>query len=226
MSNKQNRGNGMGYYIALVLCAAVIGVSGYLFSLRDSGEDPNQNQPDQTVAGTLPGEDVPAVATKPHSVLPTTPEQPGTVTEPTEPSVPRPLQTARPLECQTVAVYAMEALSYNQTTRDWRTHDGMDIAAEAGTGVCAAADGVVYTVFTDETMGTTVVIRHEDGYITQYSSLDKEVLVAPGDAVKLGQTIGTVGTTALLETALGHHVHFSVTRDGVSVDPMEFLKLT
>ncbi|MBR2889176.1 MAG: M23 family metallopeptidase [Oscillospiraceae bacterium] len=226
MSNKQNRSS-MGYYIALGLCAVVIGVSGYLFSLRDTGEDPNQNDPNQTVAGTLPGDDLPVVATKPHQVLPTIPtDDPTEGFQPTVPTVPEPLKTASPVEGQTVAVYAMDALSYNQTTRDWRTHDGLDIAAEPGTQVCAAADGVVYTVFEDDTMGMTVVIRHADGYITQYSSLSQEVLVAPGDEVKLGQAIGTVGTTALLETALGHHVHFSVTQDGDAVDPARFLNLT
>ena len=101
----------------------------------------------------------------------------------------------------------------------------MDIAAEAGSAVLAAADGTVYTVYEDETMGTTVVLRHDDGYVTTYSSLDKTVSVAPGDSVKLGQQIGCVGSTALLESAMAEHVHFSVTHNGDTVDPEDFLKL-
>ena len=114
---------------------------------------------------------------------------------------------------------------YHSSLDDWRTHDGMDIAAEAGSAVLAAADGTVYTVYEDETMGTTVVIRHENGYVTTYASLDKTVSVAPGDSVKLGQQIGKVGSTALLESAVAEHVHFSVTKDGKTVDPEDFLKL-
>jgi murein DD-endopeptidase MepM/ murein hydrolase activator NlpD len=117
----------------------------------------------------------------------------------------------------------MEALSYNQTTRDWRTHNGMDFAAETGTEVKAAADGEVYTVYNDDEMGMTVVIRHDGGYTTHYSSLSEEVLVAAGDKVTLGQTIGTVGTTALMESALGDHVCFRVTLNGDVIDPAEFL---
>ena len=117
----------------------------------------------------------------------------------------------------------MDALSYNQTTRDWRVHDGVDIAAEAGTAVCAAADGTVYTVYEDDTMGTTVVIRHEEGYTTKYASLAQEVSVAAGDTVTMGQAIGTVGQTALLESAIGDHLHFSVTCNGENLDPAEFL---
>jgi murein DD-endopeptidase MepM/ murein hydrolase activator NlpD len=121
--------------------------------------------------------------------------------------------------------YAMDCLSYNPTTRDWRVHDGLDIAAEAGTTVCAAAAGTVYTTYTDEAMGTTVVIRHDGGYVTTYSSLSNELTVAPGDEVSLGQAIGTVANTALLESAIGDHLHFSVSCDGKSVDPEQFLGL-
>ena len=101
----------------------------------------------------------------------------------------------------------------------------MDIAAEAGTIVCAAADGEVYTVYEDAEMGMTVVIRHDGGYVTTYASLAEKILVKPGEQVKLGQAIGCVGSTALLETAIGDHVHFSVSCNDEPMDPMEFLNL-
>jgi len=123
-----------------------------------------------------------------------------------------------------VVEYSMDALCYNQTTRDWRVHDGMDIAAAAGTAVGAAADGTVYTVYEDETMGMTVVLSHEGGYTTKYASLAEDVPVKAGDAVTAGQTIGYVGNTALFENAIGDHIHFSVSCSGVVVDPENFLK--
>ena len=101
---------------------------------------------------------------------------------------------------------------------------GVDIAAEAGTPVYAAAAGTVYTVYEDEAMGTTVVIRHEGGYVTCYASLAKDVAVAAGEPVELGQKLGCVGETALMESAIGEHVHFSVTCNDVPVDPAAFLK--
>jgi len=121
--------------------------------------------------------------------------------------------------------YAMDCLTYNPTTRDWRTHDGVDIAADAGTAVCAAADGTVYTVYDDDTMGVTVVIRHEDGYATSYACLAEEVAVKPGDTVTMGQAIGAVGQTALMESAIGHHLHFSVTLNDESISPADFLSI-
>ena len=119
----------------------------------------------------------------------------------------------------------MEALSYNQTTRDWRVHNGVDLAAEPGAEVCAAADGKVYTVYEDDAMGHTVVIRHDDGYTTKYSSLSENVLVKAGDTVTMGQVIGYADDTAIVETTLGSHVHFSVTCNDEPMDPAEFLAL-
>jgi len=216
MSKKKFTGSvsGKGYYIALVLCAAAIGISGFLY-YRNADKPNDSLQGDPTVINPQQGDQA-VVATNPDG---------SAVANPTDPVVIKPtMKTTSPVEGQTVAVYAMDSLTYNETTRDWRVHNGIDIAAEAGTKVCAAADGEVYTVYEDEQMGMTVVIRHEDGYTTKYSSLAETVSVKPGDQVTMGQTIGEVGNSALLESALGDHIHFGVTCNGENVDPNDFLQ--
>ena len=220
MSNNKKSGGmfGKGYYIALILCAAAIGISGYVY-YRNAGQTEEvlqQHETEAQVAVVATEENVPAAVTSPVTQ---------TTETTTAPTVKKALKTASPLEGETVAVYAMDSLSYNSTTRDWRVHDGIDIAAAAGTEVKAAADGQVYTVYNDDTMGTTVVIRHEDGFVTVYASLAEEVAVSAGDQVTLGQTIGTVGETALLENAMGEHLHFSVLCNDEQMDPAEFLSL-
>ena len=214
MSNQKKHFSARGYYIALVLCAAAIGISGYLY-YRGTGEEARPAAAEQVQQES----NVPVVATKPGAVLPTEPEVPQTTQAPEG----KPARTAAPVDGEVVAPYSMECLSYNQTTRDWRVHGGVDLAAEAGTEVKAAADGEVYTVYEDDSMGTTVVIQHQGGYTTHYASLAEDVRVKAGDQVTLGQTIGTVGSTALMESALGDHVCFRVTCDGDVVDPAEFL---
>jgi len=226
MSNNNKGGiYGKGYYIALILCATAIGISGYMY-YRNANKTQTQLQAavSEDVAAAPQEADVPVVVIqpqpiegegeKPAATKPTTPVQPKTA-----------LKTAAPVAGQTVAGYAMDCLSYNETTRDWRVHNGVDIAAEDGTEVRAAADGTVYTTFNDDSMGTTVVIRHEGGYTTCYSSLTEELKVSAGDSVKLGQVIGCVGSTALTETAMGPHVHFSVTYRDEPVDPADFLSV-
>ena len=227
MSNNKHTGRGVfgkGYYIALILCAAAIGISGYLYYRNDDQKDTSLQETissnEEIPVNATQSEDVVAVATQPQATTPST-----QATDSTTPTTRTALKTGAPLEGDTVAGYAMDCLSYNETTRDWRVHNGVDIAAEEGTPVLAAADGVVYTTYSDDTMGTTVVIRHDGGYTTRYSSLAEELSVKSGDTVELGQTIGCVGATALIENAIGPHVHFTVTYRDAEMDPMEFLNM-
>lgn len=216
MSKKKFTGNfsSRGYYIALVLCAVAIGITGYLY-YRNANDTPAQLQSPSAVLDGQGDQDVEVVATEGKG---------SQSVNQTEPAGKKPAKRVSPVSGETVGQYAMETLAYNQTTRDWRVHDGLDIAAEAGTQVCAAADGTVYTVYEDETMGMTVVLSHDGGYSTKYASLDANVAVAPGDTVTAGQVIGYVGDTALLESAVGAHVHFGVSCNGESVDPAQFLE--
>ena len=211
-SKKSGKFSGKGYYIALILCAIAIGISGYMYYRNTETKEPSaSNSP----AGETLDNGMQAAVVDPT-------DDP---TEPTTQTETKPLKTAAPLSGATITEHAIDCLSYNQTTRDWRTHDGIDIAAVAGTEVCAAADGVIYTVYDDEAMGKTVVIRHDGGYITTYASLDAAADIQPGIAVKCGQVIGAVGSSALMETALGDHLHFSVSCNGISMDPAKFLNM-
>ena len=216
MSDKKSNGawRGKGYYIALILCAAAIGISGYVYYASGTEGVTLQDQP---VAATDQVQASPTTSASPGQTQPTE------TTQSTQPTTSK-LAVCAPVEGTVAAEYAMEVLSYNQTTRDWRVHNGVDIVAASGTQVCAAADGEVYTVYEDGEMGMTVVIRHEGGYTTKYSSLSSEVSVSAGQTVTMGQAIGSVGTTALMESALGDHVHFSVTLNDEPMDPTAFLE--
>ena len=227
MSDNKKYGRGFagkGYYIALILCAAAIGITGYVYYRNQNTTQEvivEETMGDSVLVGTMATEaDVPVIATQPRTVPSETPSAAAT-----QPPVKKGMQVVSPLAGQTLADYAMETLSYNQTTRDWRVHNGVDIAAQEGAPVVAAAEGTVQTAYEDDTMGATVVIRHDGGYTTHYSCLQKDLSVKAGDAVTAGQTIGHVGSTALVETALGSHLHFAVTHQGSSMDPAEFLAL-
>ena len=222
--NKRSRRGGQGYYIALILCAAAIGITGYVYYRNANQAEPASVE--ETV-GEVPaliedGVDVPVIATQP---APKATKPAATEESTTAPTEKKPLKTMSPVSGESIFGYSMEALSYNQTTRDWRVHNGVDLAAEAGAEVKAAADGQVYTVFEDDAMGTTVVIRHADGYTTKYASLAENVSVKPGDTVTMGQVIGYASDTALVESTLGAHVHFGVTCNDAPVDPAEFLAM-
>lgn len=222
--HKPNR-NEKGFVLALILCAAAVGITGYVYyrSADQVQEAAVQETYEDVLVGTLETEDIPVIATQPQSTTGTAPAATeATVPEPTQKKT---LKTMSPVEGDPIFGYSMEALSYNQTTRDWRVHNGIDLAADDNQPVMAAADGEVYTVFEDDAMGHTVVIRHNDGYTTCYSSLSDSVAVKPGDKVTMGDTIGYAADSAIVESALGSHVHFSVTCYDEPMDPNEFLSL-
>ena len=78
-------------------------------------------------------------------------------------------------------------------------------------------------VYDDELLGTTVVIGHDDGCVTYYQNLAATPVVSAGDKVEAGQTIGSVGRTALLEVGQDAHLHFAVRKNGASIDPETFV---
>ena len=204
---------GRGFYIALVLCLAAIGVAGY-FVLVQQAKVAEEGK-DKPVVRQEEVENVQR-AQMPEA-------EPEPVQETLEPEELLP-QVCSPLDGTTVTVFSMTELMYDETMADWRTHDGVDIRAEEGDAVKTAAAGTVKEVRYDDLMGVTVVISHADGYETQYSSLQQEPPVEQGKAVKAGDIIGLVGSTAAAEGDVGPHLHFSVSKDGRVVDPQEYVK--
>ena len=206
---------GRGYYIALALCLAAVGTIGY-FALRERPVTVKQQEPAPTL-DIQPAPTQPVV--KPAPVVIPEPEPQPEITEPAE-LLP---QVVSPLDGTTVTVFSMTELLYDATMADWRTHDGIDVQADEGAAVKTAAGGTVQSVTDDELMGTTVVIDHEGGYSTRYSSLQKDVPVTAGQQVVAGEVIGRVGTTSAAESQMGPHLHFSVSRDGAVIDPRDYV---
>ena len=103
--------------------------------------------------------------------------------------------------------------------RNGAMHDGVDIAAPAGTPVYAADSGVVIFSGTLHGYGNTVIIRHDDGYATVYGHHERN-LVSEGARVSRGQEIGEIGRSG---HTTGANLHFEVRRDNVARDPLAYL---
>ncbi|HSB56113.1 MAG TPA: peptidoglycan DD-metalloendopeptidase family protein [Gemmatimonadales bacterium] len=98
-----------------------------------------------------------------------------------------------------------------------RKHEGMDFAADPGTPVMAAGDGVVTRDEWTGGYGNLVEIRHANGIVTRYGHLrDYAEGLSVGKHVSQGDVIGHVGSTGL---ATGPHLHYEFRVNGVSVDP-------
>jgi murein DD-endopeptidase MepM/ murein hydrolase activator NlpD len=98
-------------------------------------------------------------------------------------------------------------------------HDGIDLAAPAGTPVKTAAPGTTLYAGEQKGYGLIVIVEHGGGLITLYAH-NRDVRVKTGQKVREGQVVATVGDSGKTS---GPHLHFEVRKDGVPVDPLEYL---
>jgi len=110
-------------------------------------------------------------------------------------------------------------LRFHPITYMLEFHTGLDIANAAGTPVYATADGVVRSAGYDGGYGKRIIIRHVQGVESLYGHL-YNFQVRAGDRVRKGQIIGLMGNTGL---STGPHLHYAITRNGVPLNPSNFL---
>lgn len=223
---------GKGFYIVLFLCAAVIGVSAWMMATGNETMDESQIgagfdntrietvviTPDvkhETVEAAAPMQTEESPASVPAGSIEVWQEQESVPAE-------APLYLW-PVQGDIERSYDLENLNYDVTLHDWRTHAGIDICAPVGTTVTASRAGTVEAIESDGLYGTVVTVSHGDGSGAVYANLADMPAVSVGDRVESGDVIGSVGTTALCEIGQGTHLHFAITVDGVSIDPMQVL---
>ena len=119
--------------------------------------------------------------------------------------------------------YSGDNLVYSKTMQDWRTHNGIDFAANEGDDVLAAADGTVEAITDNGMFGKTIIILHDGGIRSIYSNLAEDAAVAVGDNVLSGSVIGKVGNSAAAEVTENSHLHFEVSVNEESVNPHDYL---
>lgn len=130
-----------------------------------------------------------------------------------------------PIEGEVIKAYARDNLVFSNTLQEWTTHLGIDIKADKATVVKAAEDGTVIAIKNDPRYGLTIIIEHSNGFETLYANLLTTEFVKVGEKVKEGQTIGTVGNTAVFEIADATHLHFEIMKDNENVDPTIYINI-
>ncbi len=98
-------------------------------------------------------------------------------------------------------------------------HDGIDLAAPAGTPVKTALPGTVIFAGEQKGYGLIVIVEHENQLVTLYAH-NRDLRVKSGQRVREGQVVSTVGDSGRTS---GPHLHFEVRKSGVPKDPLLFL---
>lgn len=228
------------FYILLFLCIVVVGTTGYVVrerqaqqqaaALRDAANQVQttqipvspQQEPEPAETPAFQAEVVQAAqgaaAEADKIVEPEVSAEPVQAEQP-----PEPVKLIMPAGGEILTPHSDTNLVYSKTLEDWRLHQGMDIRADIGAAVSAAADGTVVDFYEDPRLGITIVIDHGQGLKTKYSNLSSAEMVEMGKPVKKGDAIATVGDTAAFEVADEAHLHFEVWKDDVCVQPTDYL---
>ena len=98
-------------------------------------------------------------------------------------------------------------------------HPGLDIAADTGTPIAAAAPGRVISAGPDGGYGNLIVLDNGNGVTTRYAHCS-QIFARVGESVAAGETIGAVGSSG---ASTGPHLHFEVRVDDRPVDPSQYL---
>jgi len=107
----------------------------------------------------------------------------------------------------------------NPVTGNMRVHQGIDLAAPAGTEVYAVGEGVVTEIGNDSVYGNYIIIKHKNNWASLYGHLQK-IGTALRTNVRSGTLIGWVGSTG---QSTGPHLHFELRQNGRPRDPDKLL---
>jgi murein DD-endopeptidase MepM/ murein hydrolase activator NlpD len=99
-------------------------------------------------------------------------------------------------------------------------HSGLDFRGDSGDPVRATANGTVASAGWNGGYGKMVEIDHGNGISTRYGHLS-EIDVKAGQSIRIGQTIGKIGSTG---RSTGPHLHYETRIEGDAVDPQKFLR--
>ena len=128
-----------------------------------------------------------------------------------------------PLDGNVLLNYSMDKTVYFSTLEQYKYNPALIISGKVGQEVVAAADGKITSIETTAQTGTTVTMSLGSKYELVCGQL-KEVCVQEGDVVSKGDLIGYVSEPTKYYSVEGPNVYFKLMKDGVPVNPLEYLE--
>lgn len=125
-----------------------------------------------------------------------------------------------PMQGPVLVKFSGDELVFNETMQDWRTHNGVDIGAPAGTAVKIPVSGEV--VFAGEDAQWGGVVEVESGKMRVRLCGLKDIAVKQGASVKAGDQAGALAAIPA-EGKTESHLHLEVLEDGKLADPTSYV---
>ena len=244
--------SGKGFYLALAVCLAGAGAAAWVAVdktiqsvepapmaekpqlKQEQPYEPAKKQPAaDTPSAQSDGDSSPSTQSQQLQITAEAPEedpsaheaqQPSSQTcaEPSEPQPSSGFSLELPVSGAAITPFSGDMLVKNETLGDWRTHNGIDIRAEAGEAVRAASDGTVTAVRNDPMWGNVVEVTSGE-YVMTYAGLSADILVKMDQSIRAGEQLGSVGEVPC-ELSMEPHLHFDVRSNGEYVDPVSLAK--
>ncbi|MBO5006286.1 MAG: M23 family metallopeptidase [Clostridia bacterium] len=210
---KQKLNKGIGVAVAILL-ALTLFVTIIAFSVGKRTKDPVSTTGSTSTTKTS------------STTQATTNTTQGTTEDPSTQTGIEELSFVCPVSGTLIKDYSADIPVFSLTMEDYRVHCGIDISADAGANVLAAASGTISKVEFDPLMGQTVQITHNGGYVTTYRNLQTKMPegIEVGASVDAGDVIGYVGDTALIEISDSPHLHLEMTKDDKNINPLSLIK--
>lgn len=130
---------------------------------------------------------------------------------------------AWPVDGNVILSFNMDQTVYFSTLDQYKYNPAMIIEGTVGEEVIAAATGEVISVENDAQTGTTIRMDLGNGYEAVYGQL-KDVTVQEGNRVAHGSLIGYVSEPTKYYSVEGPNLYFQLLKDGVPLNPMEFME--
>lgn len=127
-----------------------------------------------------------------------------------------------PVNGQVVLDYNMDNTIYFPTLNVYKTNPAIAISAEVGTPVAAVADGKAVSIAENEETGTTVTLDMGNGYQAVYGQL-KDVTLQAEEYISAGGVLGYINEPTKYYTEEGANLYFALSKDGVPLDPQQYL---
>lgn len=127
-----------------------------------------------------------------------------------------------PVTNEVLMHFNMDNTVYFATLDQYKYNPAVIYKAEVGNQVVTCADGIVVDMYQNEELGQVVVLDLGNGYQATYGQL-KDVNVVIGSTVTAGQPIANVADPTIYYSVEGANVYFSLTKDGVAVNPEEMM---
>ncbi len=127
-----------------------------------------------------------------------------------------------PVNGQIVLDYNMDNTIYFPTLNVYKLNPAIAISSEVGSPVAAVANGKIVSVVNNEETGQTVTVDMGNGYQAVYGQL-KDVPFQAEEYVSAGSVLGYISEPTKYYTKEGANLYFALSKDGVPLDPMQYL---